>query len=110
MNITLKEAKDLAARKQGFSSWQDYLEKEEIGSIMNGGELVNPFKGKSSRIDYHYTVMNAYAAEIYANRRAKEAWNDAIDAAADTAEMTFIEEGYYPMASKDSILELKIKT
>ncbi len=86
--MTILEAKDQVADDYGYKSWRWCLE--------NSDEMLDP-------ID----VMSDEAAELYAEAKAKEAWNAAIDAAAEAAEVVYDEDMAEWFVENQSILKLK---
>ena len=82
---------------------------------MNAKELIHdkliPFEltisqlGIRGRIDFEEAILSAMT--IYAEAKAKEAWNAAIDAAAEGAEVVYDEDMVEWVIYKQSILNLK---
>lgn len=86
--MTLKEAKDKAAKEYGYRDWKD------IYSSFDAGDL-------------SYQILEIViddAMEIYASQQRTEVWNSAIEAAAESA---YIADDGEHIVSKQSILKLK---
>jgi hypothetical protein len=92
--MTLQEAKDMVAQKYGYNAWE--LGENAMLTHISNEELIY--------------IRLEQAAELYAEAKARKAWNNAIDAAAEAAEV--VEEpdyqgGSYAVVKKQSILNLK---
>ncbi len=66
--MTLQEAKKQIALKEGFNSWAEFA--------------------KFTCYENDFEIAINEAAELYAEAKAREAWNNAIDAAAEAAELS----------------------
>ena len=84
--MTLLEAKDKAAQEFGYEHFMDATQSVED--------------------DLEYDDIICLAMTIYAESKAKEAWNAAIDAAEGLSDVTF-DEGSRMWVNAVSILNLK---